>query len=134
MLLHAAFGDHQVTNFQADVEARTIGARIHQPALAPGRPLELQPVLGHPGDPALPVAGSAIVPWDSGPQNNGPNPLTNVPNRSGRDPHEDPRATAAARVQKSAFLQPDGAVIDVCGGAAVHVDAGADTGALRRCR
>jgi hypothetical protein len=116
VLMHPAFGDHQVTNFQADVEARTIGARIHQPAVAPGRPLELRPFWGIPEIHRYPYKGSAIVYWDSGPQNNGPNPLANVPNRSGRDPHEDPRATAAARVQKSAFLQPDGAVIDVCGG------------------
>ena len=37
VLLHVAFGDHQVANVSAEVEARTIGARIHQPAMAPGR-------------------------------------------------------------------------------------------------
>jgi hypothetical protein len=116
VLMQTAFGDHQVSNFQADVEARTIGARIHQPAVTPGRPLELRPFWGIPEIVHYPYKGSAIVYWDSGPESNGPNPLRNVPNRSGRDPHEDPRATAAARVQKSAFLQPDGAVVDVCGG------------------
>jgi hypothetical protein len=116
VLMQTAFGDHQVSNFQADVEARTIGARIHQPAVTRGRPLELRPFWGIPEIRRYPYKGSAIVYWDSGPDSNGPNPLQNVPNRSGRDPHEDPRATAAARVQKSAFLQPDGAVVDVCGG------------------
>ena len=32
VLMNVAFGDHQVTNFQADVEARTIGAQTHLPS------------------------------------------------------------------------------------------------------
>ena len=47
VLLHVAFGDHQVANVSAEVEARTLGARIHQPALAPGRHHDEQ----IPGDP-----------------------------------------------------------------------------------
>ena len=117
VLLHPAYGDHQVTNFQVDVEARTIGARIHQPALADGRALEHRPLYAIEPIPRYPWRGSAIVYWDTGPERVGPNPLANVPNRSGSDPHEDPRATVAARVQKSEFLKPDGAVVDVCGGA-----------------
>jgi hypothetical protein len=117
VLLQPAYGDHQVTNFQVDVEARTIGARIHQPALTPGRTLEQQPFWGIDPIPRYPWRGSAIVYWDSGPGVVGPNPLENVPNRSGQDPHEHPRATPAARFQKSAFLRTDGVVIDVCGGA-----------------
>jgi hypothetical protein len=34
----------------------------------------------------------------------------------GDDPHENPRATASARVQKSEFLKVGGRVVDVCGG------------------
>jgi hypothetical protein len=117
VLLQPAYGDHQVTNFQVDVEARTIGARIHQPALAEGRPLERRPLYAIEPITRYPWRGSAIVYWDSGPERVGPNPLANVPNRSGEDPHEDPRATVAARLQKSEFLKPDGAVVDVCGGA-----------------
>jgi hypothetical protein len=116
VLMHPAFGDHQVTNFQADVEARTIGARIHQPALADGRAPESRPYYAIEPIPRYPWRGSAIVYWDSGPETVGPNPLINVPNRSGSDPHEDPRATAGARVQKSEFLKPDGAVVDICFG------------------
>ncbi len=37
VLLEAAFGDYQVTNHSAEVEARTIGANFLQTALAPGR-------------------------------------------------------------------------------------------------
>jgi hypothetical protein len=32
------------------------------------------------------------------------------------DPHENVRSTPAAREQKSDFLEPNGAVVDVCGG------------------
>jgi hypothetical protein len=37
VLMNVAFGDHQVTIYQADVEARTIGAAAHRPVLFPGR-------------------------------------------------------------------------------------------------
>lgn len=36
VLLHVAFGDHQVSMWTAEVEARTIGARIHCPAVVGG--------------------------------------------------------------------------------------------------
>jgi hypothetical protein len=42
--------------------------------------------------------------------------VTNTPNRSGDDPHGNPRDTPSARVQKSRFLKVGGAVVDVCGG------------------
>jgi hypothetical protein len=40
----------------------------------------------------------------------------NVPPRDGDDPHEDPRASRAARRQKSEFLKRNGRVVDVCDG------------------
>ncbi len=39
-----------------------------------------------------------------------------MPPRKGRDPHEDPRATPANRLQKSRFLRPAGVISSVCGG------------------
>jgi hypothetical protein len=116
VLMDVAFGDHQVSQFTADVEARTIGARIHAPALAAGRSPQRVPSWGIPAIPAGPYSGSAIVYWDSGASVVGAPPLTNTPNRAGADPHEHPRRTAAARAQKSAFLQPNGTFVDVCGG------------------
>ncbi|MBI5106688.1 MAG: hypothetical protein HZB46_17185 [Solirubrobacterales bacterium] len=119
VLLHVAFGDHQVTQYQADVLARTVGARIHTPILAAGRSPQRKPSWGIPAIPAgAPWGGSAIVYWDSGPQVVGPPPLGPEPNRSGQDPHEHPRRTPAARQQKAAFLAPGGTVVDACGGAA----------------
>jgi hypothetical protein len=126
ILLHVAFGDHQVANVGAEVQARSYGARIHQPALAPGRHHDEQ----IPGDPtnrayfaidALPAGGwdgSAIVIWDSGT----PTPPTAIlPPRPelgyGEDPHETPRRDPKAQLQKSEFLRIGGEIVDVCGGA-----------------
>jgi hypothetical protein len=116
VLLHVAFGDHQVTQYQADVEARTIGASLHVPVLAPGRSLQTKPSWGIPPIGAYPFGGSAIVYWDAGAARVAAPPLENVPNRALEDPHEYPRRTPAARQQKSDFLAPGGGVTDVCGG------------------
>jgi hypothetical protein len=116
VLLHVGFGDHQVSDTTAEVEARTIGARGYQPVLDPGRSpwtrLQLIPPLRR-----FPSKGSAIVFWDSGTP---APPITNTPNRAGDDPHDNVRATPAARVQKSEFLKLDGRVVDVCGGTPCH--------------
>ncbi len=121
VLMHVAFGDHQVTDYAADVEARTIGASAHCPALDPGRIPDQRLLFGIPCIGSYPFVGSSIVYWDTGPGNVGPPPLTNTPNRAGIDPHESPRATVAARAQKSTFLLT-GQIVDVCGGAPCHTD------------
>jgi hypothetical protein len=117
VLLHVAFGDQQVTQYQADVEARTIGASIHVPILAAGRSPQAEPSFGIPPIGAYPFLGSAIVYWDTGPARVAAPPLLNQPNRAQEDPHEYPRRTPAARQQKSDFLAPNGAVTDPCAGA-----------------
>ena len=65
VLMHVAFGDHQVSDTAAEVEARTIGARAYQPALLAGRSpwprLQMIPSIG-----SFPFGGSAIVFWDTG--------------------------------------------------------------------
>jgi hypothetical protein len=114
VLLHEAFGDHQVANVSTEIEARTIGAFIHQPALAPGRHTDVDPYFGIPAIPSYPFDGSALIVWDSGAA---PPPITNTAPSTGEDPHSDPRNDAAARQQKSEFLRADGAVVDVCSGA-----------------
>jgi hypothetical protein len=114
VLLHEAFGDHQVTNITTEVEARTIGASVYQPALAPGRHADVNPYFDIPAIGGFPFAGSALVVWDSGTPTP---PTTNTPNFGGSDPHGRPRAQATGRTQKSEFLKPNGAVVDVCSGA-----------------
>ncbi|MFC6091315.1 hypothetical protein [Saccharothrix lopnurensis] len=115
VLMHIAFGDHQVANVAADAQARTIGARLAAPALAPGRSPDRVPHWGV--EPVrLPHAGSAVVVWDSGTP---APPTTNTPPTGaehGRDPHADPRSSVDARRQKAVFLTT-GVVVDVCGGA-----------------
>lgn len=113
ILLHEAFGDHQVANVALDVEARTMGAHAHLPALAKGRSDDRTPLWGIEGIGRYPYAGSALVVWDSGTP---APPAVNLPPSDGKDPHEDPRAQRPARRQKAAFLRPAGKVIDVCAG------------------
>jgi len=114
VLLHVAFGDHQVAQVSAEILARAIGARVHQPALAPGRHTDLTPYWGIDPIGVSPFDGSALVIWDSGTP---APPLGNTPPKDGSDPHEFPRRQLAARLQKSEFLKPGGAVVDVCAGA-----------------
>lgn len=126
VLLDVAFGDHQVTTWQADVEARTIGAAAHAPIVDPGRWPGVDQLWGIRRIGRYPFRGSAIFYWDSGPirpnpanpldtLGTDPPPLTNTPNRSGDDPHGDPRVALAEQQLVSAFLQPDGVIINPCG-------------------
>ncbi|WP_165986341.1 hypothetical protein [Streptomyces sp. YIM 98790] len=111
VLMHVAFGDHQVSPTAAEVQARTIGARLHTPAAAEGRNPDTEPYWGIPAI-DYPYTGSAMVVWDSGSPYQ---PLTNTPPTTGRDPHSDPRNSPEARLQQYVFLST-GEVIDVCGG------------------
>jgi hypothetical protein len=113
VLMHVAFGDHQVADVTPVIMARTFGARVRQPALAGGRSPFSNPWYGLRRIPSYPYSGSALVFWDSGTP---PPPRRNVPNRAGEDPHGHPRSEAAARRQKSEFLRIGGRVVDVCGG------------------
>jgi hypothetical protein len=124
VLLHPAFGDHQVANLAAEVEARTIGARAYQPALDPSRHWESDPFFQIPEIPVLPWGGSAIVYWDGGPLGfpggTGTPPNGNIPPRPGPapmfgdDPHSYPRNDVKARAQKSEFLRIGGLVENFC--------------------
>ncbi|MTV25121.1 hypothetical protein FTX61_06775 [Nitriliruptoraceae bacterium ZYF776] len=118
VLLHVAFADHQVTNVAAEVQARTVGARVLQTALAPGRHWEVHPYFGLDGFDVdevgrlEPHAGSALVYFDSG---NATPPNGNVPATDSSDPHSDPRRDDRGQVQKRVFYTT-GDVIDVWGG------------------
>ena len=129
VLLHPAFGDHQVADVTVEVEARTIGAGVLRPVTYPGRHPYVEPYFAVPTL-KFPFSGSGVVVWDSGPvrtvngQQRGtpPSPNTNTPPREGSDPHSRPRSSPAARQQKAAFLSIDGALIDVCGGGPCYSD------------
>jgi hypothetical protein len=143
VLMNLAFGDHQVSNWAAAVEARTIGARLRTPTLDLFRDPtggyqyfgEIPPIASYPYD------GSAITVWDSGPvqadckHGTAPPLFTNLPvfaecgpagtpkdEQGGQDPHELPRRTAADRRMKAQFLAPGGVVTDQCDGKPCHSD------------
>ena len=55
VLMQVALGDHQVANVTAEVEARTIGARLRTPAVDAGPLLRQGALLRHQADPLVPV-------------------------------------------------------------------------------
>ncbi len=139
VLMQGGLGDHQVSMFAAEVEARTIGAHIHLPWADPGRDPSAGGVpYGLPAITSYPFDGSAYTLWDIGPARKAPcpagdspcgtppPPITNTPPSKGEDPHEWPRRSPLARQQKSDFLKPGGAVVNVCGNKPCY--AGAWTG------
>src|SRR4029077_18833663 len=94
VLLDVAFGDHQVTDYQAEVEARTVGARGHRPVLYEGRWPQNKPLWKISPLKRDPFKGSAIYFWDGRPiretspgsgsfVGTEPPPLVNLPNRTG---------------------------------------------------
>ena len=102
VLMNVALGDHQVTNFESDVEARTIGAEAHKPILYPGRWPQTTVLWDVKKMHPLPYPGSAIYYYDIGPIRESPAgsgkfigtnppPYNNIPNFAGEDPHGAPR-------------------------------------------
>jgi hypothetical protein len=122
VLMQNAFADHQVTQWAADVKARTIGASIHTPTLVADRSIDKTPYFDIPGITTYPFYGSAAFVWDTGPYdmmlNKGtpPPPVGNTALRDGVDPHGVPRTQPGARLQISEFLKPNGRIIDPCNG------------------
>ena len=126
VLLHVALGDHQVAPVTAEVEARTIGARVWN-KLDPGRSADVDPFHGIPDLTGFPYTGSALIVFDSGPlspanpQGTPPPPTANIPPSEGEDPHEFPRRTQESRDMKDQFLRIGGKLESApCGGAVCH--------------
>ena len=126
-----SFGDHQVANVATEVEARTLGSHIRQPATDPGRHTDVTPYYGIPPIDHFPYGGDAsLVIWDIGPLRppvrrrplgTPPPPITNTPPRIGVDPHDLViESEARIRRQISEFLRIDGRVIDVCANEPCH--------------
>ena len=122
VLMQSAVGDHQVANVAADVEARTIGARIRATPVDPGRSNDVRPFFGIDRT-GFPTSASVYEPWDAGAGFNALAPNANTPpvnSDSNRDPHGRPRATPAAQDQKSEHLRIGGTIKDLCGSAPCH--------------
>jgi hypothetical protein len=139
VLMTVAFGDHQVTNWASEIEARTIGARLREPVLDPGRYPGPTPYWGIPRISSFPFTGrAAMVVGDLGPLRPCPNdgvtacegslagtpppPLDNNANTQGVDPHgpdwaQSPEGEAAI----GQWLQPDGFLPPVCDDQPCHM-------------
>ena len=132
VMISMAYGDHQVANVATEVEARTIGASLRQPALDAFRlPAGFdQPFFDLPTLGSLPADGNSMWVWDIGPKRDDPGPgdvlgtdpppITNTaPNDSfGVDPHDTViRSSAAIRQQIATFIKPGGTITDPCGAA-----------------
>ena len=130
VLLHVALGDYQVTQWSAEIMARTIGASIHEPTVRLGEHPDNNPYFDIQTIEQYPHQDHAIMVWDSGAvdsETGKGNPLPPTTNMGpdvtvGTDPHESPRETVAARAQKSAFMASDGDVVDVCGNSPCYSD------------
>jgi hypothetical protein len=126
VVMNVALGDHQVTDYQADVEARTIGASAHNPILYNGRWPNTEVLWNVPSISSYPFTGSAVYYWDIGPIRAGsepgkqigvePPPYENLPNRLGEDPHGAPRAAAAEQQLVSDFFEGAIKASDNCAG------------------
>jgi hypothetical protein len=125
ILMGPAIGDHQVTNWASDVEARTIGASARAPVVDDGRWPDTDVLWNVPRIQSYPFSGSVISYNDFGPvrpnpsnpsQNIGtpPAPLTNTPNRVGEDPHGAPRGIPLGLAEVSNFLV-NGSIANLCG-------------------
>jgi len=114
LLLLGAVGDHQVSEFSLQVEARTTGAYGHVPYVAPDREFGGEHGFGIPPLPTSSWKRSAYFLFDTG---SPLSPLENTPPRAGHDPHDDTPKIPAAQALKDTFWHPRGFVNDVCNGA-----------------
>ncbi len=114
VLLLGAVGDHQVSEFALQVEARTMGASAHLPLVAPDREFGGEHGFGMTPIQRYPWKRSAYFLWDTGAVLS---PLENTPPRIGHDPHDDTPKIAAVQALKDTFWRRKGVVTDVCNGA-----------------
>ncbi|MGA7397886.1 MAG: hypothetical protein WBW62_10615 [Solirubrobacterales bacterium] len=130
-----ALGDHEVTNFAAEVQARTVGMKTNDPPLDPGRWPDMDVLSGveRIKDSEYPYRGSNIIYFDGGPMRPDPNdpnkvigtvppPFANVPNRMGQNPHGAPGGATRAVEMTSSFLQPNGYIEDICAPGSCYSD------------
>jgi hypothetical protein len=114
VLLLGAVGDHQVSEFALQVEARTLAAAGHVPYVAPDREFGGEHGFGIAPISKYPWKHSAYFLFDTGADLS---PLDNRAPRTGHDPHDDTPKIPAAQALKDSFWHPHGYVTDVCGGA-----------------
>ncbi len=127
--LQVALGDHQVSNFASDVQARTMGLYtnsnpIQQPQRWPDYEALWDIPRLQPSD--YPTTKSTYFYFDGGPVRSNPNPgrefigtgvppYENVPpNPAWEDPHGAPRGAEVPVEMIDTFFNPNGTINDVC--------------------
>ena len=118
VLLIEAFGDHQVANVSTEILARTIGARVHTPALRDGRSTSSIPMWGIEPIEDRSDETSKLVIWDYGTPAPPVGPFPPFEDRYGRDPHGAGSDEPLVLVQALTFLL-EGQLLDVCAGPCV---------------
>ncbi|MEE3921189.1 hypothetical protein V2I01_32225 [Micromonospora sp. BRA006-A] len=104
VLMHVAFGDHQVSTV-AEVQARTIGARLHTPALAGGWSPDVRPFWASRRSAGTRTPGRRWWCGTAAPRTRRRRPTWHPPDRStARTRTEFPRAQPGAQRQKAVFL------------------------------
>ena len=128
--LHVALGDHQVTNYASDVEARTVGLHTPLGGISEQRWPDYEELWNVPRIQAgeYPFTGSSVTYWDGGPFRMNPAnptqsigtgtpPIPNVaPTSLWEDPHGAPRGAPGPVAMISTFFDPAGYIDDYCGG------------------
>lgn len=137
VLMHVAFGDHQVATITAENIARALNIPVYRPIMSDERLAEIaeagwtNPFFNLRNTGQFPIAdGSALVYWDSGtlaPELGNITPIASdtyneqcvaqgdEDSRKCADPHEDPRRQEQVFAQKKAFFQSEGVIINPCG-------------------
>ncbi len=103
VLIRAAVGDHQVTNYGAHIMARSLGIPHLDTGIRDIWGLESQ---------AGPIAGSAYVEYEFGLP---ADPVVNTPQRACEDPHGEVRQLDEARQQMDTFFRT-GSIENTCDG------------------
>jgi len=134
--LQLALGDHQVSNFAADVMARTMGMKTNAGGIDDRRWPDYEDLWNIPriGADEYPYRGSSMVYWDGGPYRLNPDnlsqdigtgvpPYANVaPDGQWEDPHGAPRGASGPISMMNTFLQPNGFIEDACNGEPCRAD------------
>ena len=116
VMMMVGYGDHQVANVSAEVQARTMGAKVlKRSMIRPWRAWTIEPFVGLDAVHSPFDDSSVFTVWDGGSR---PVPLSNttISRDIEDDPHEWVRRTVAARAMKSAFLAVDSRIVDTCTG------------------
>jgi hypothetical protein len=127
VLIHTAVGDQTVNETTGEVLARSLAIPRHNPTVATGRHIAVDPYVGIAPITTYPHSDSGLVVWDSGPlpiDSHAGTPLQrtdNIPQNGGYNTHGMPFRQRNAWQQKADFWRT-GTVENVCGPTACLAD------------